>query len=341
MKRLKLSAVGDILMIGPLLASAKRADSNVYDFDPIFERVAPLLRDRDLVIGNLETPLAGREDRYTRKNKRTGFSMFNAPDELAGTLKRSGFHLMTTANNHCLDRGEQGLVRTLQVLDEAGLAHTGTYMDHPGDDNHWIRDMNGIRVGVISYTKGMNRLSLARDKGWMVNRFDQKHPVKLIRHLRRLRTMVDAVIVCVHFGAECRLYPDTAQRCIVDQLLANGADVVLGCHPHVIQPMIRRQGRFATYSLGNFASTRLYRNPHTSCGLILDVNVIKHDNGTIEIEEVQPTLTWTARMQGVKGLHYRIVPIQPIIHAAEPLQSKANRELMLKVARSASARIHG
>jgi poly-gamma-glutamate capsule biosynthesis protein CapA/YwtB (metallophosphatase superfamily) len=339
MSEIKIAAVGDILMIGPILHSAKVKNKDKYDFSSIFEKVAPFLKQNDLVIGNLETPLAGREERYTQKNTRTGMSGFNCPDELAVALRGSGFHLLTTANNHCMDREEEGLARTLEVLDKHRLEHTGTFAADPGDENHWIREVKGIRVGVVSYTKGTNKNPLPENKPWMVNVFNQKKPGKLVEHVRRLRREVDLVIACVHFGKECRPRPTRDQRRIVDQLLKNGAHIVLGCHPHVIQPMFYKNGKFAIYSLSNFASTRLYHNPNTNCGMILQLSVKKQPTGQVNVLNVNSILTWCTRLKTTKGIEYKVLPIRQTLQDSEPAQPKRDRKLMQSIWKKTLKRI--
>jgi poly-gamma-glutamate capsule biosynthesis protein CapA/YwtB (metallophosphatase superfamily) len=339
MSEIKLAAVGDILMIGPILSHAKLQDQDKYDFNPIFEKIVPYLKQADFVIGNQETPLAGREHLYTKKNSRTGFSMFNCPDELASALRNSGFYFLTTANNHCLDRGEVGLTRTLEVLDKHGLMHTGTFATDPGDDNHWIGDVKGIRMGILSYTKTTNGIPLPKNKPWMVNILDTRNPDKLLKHVRRLKHMVDLVIVCIHVGTECHPYPNPSQRRLVKLLLDNGAHIVLGCHPHVIQPMFTLNGKFAIYSLGNFASTRLYDNSNTNCGLILQLTINKGPNNQIKVSNVSLVPTWVTRLKTTNGIRYKILPIQKTIQRPEPQQSGNDRNLMQKIWKATLARL--
>ncbi|MFC5651989.1 CapA family protein [Paenibacillus solisilvae] len=327
----KLAATGDILMIGPLLMSAKQSNENNFAFESIFHNVAPLFKEADLVIGNLETPLAGREAHYTQANPRTGFSMFNCPDELASALKESGFHVLTTANNHCMDRGTKGLARTLQVLDEHGLAHTGTYASDPGDENHLILDIKGIQVGIASYSKGTNKNPLPSDIRWMVNQIDPANHRKTADHIRRLASKVDVVVVCLHIGKECRHVPLTQSRRLVNLLLASGAHIILGHHPHVIQPaFITKDNRFAIYSLGNFISTRLYRNPATNCGVIAQLTVKKETDGKVTVES-SFTPTWSTRLKTASGVKYRILQIHQTLLNPEPGQSPSDRKLMRKV----------
>jgi poly-gamma-glutamate synthesis protein (capsule biosynthesis protein) len=328
---IKLAAVGDILMIGSLLKSARTNDNN-YSFTSIFKNVAPLLKQADLVIGNLETPLAGREAAYTKSNARTGFSMFNCPDELASALKQTGFNVLSTANNHCMDRGVQGLVRTLKILDEHELAHTGTYSSDPGDDNHLILDVKGVKIGIVSYSKGTNKIPLPDGSAWMVNIVDPANHGKIAEHIRKLAGKADVVVVCLHIGKECRHIPLRKSRQLVKLLLDSGAHVVLGNHPHVLQPaFLTKGGRFAIYSLGNFISTRLYRNPATNCGVIVQLTIRKETDGIVKVTDAACIPTWSTRLKTAKGIKYRILPIRAAMLRPEPGQTASDRQLMVKI----------
>ncbi|WP_419876077.1 CapA family protein [Candidatus Pristimantibacillus sp. PTI5] len=328
----KLAATGDILMIGPLLKSAKHLNKNSYSFESVFQNVNPLFKQADLVIGNLETPLAGPEARYTQPNPRTGFTMFNCPDELAPALKESGFHVLTTANNHCMDRGTKGLVRTLEVLDGHGLAHTGTYSSNPGADNHLILDVKGIKVGIASYSKGTNKIPLPSDKAWMVNQIDPSNHKKTAEHVRRLASLADVVVVCLHIGKECRHIPLKHSQRLVNLLMANGAHIILGHHPHVIQPAFAtKDDRFAIYSLGNFISTRLYRKPATNCGVVLQLTVKKETDGRVAVTESNLIPTWSTRLNTANGVKYRILQIHQTLLKPESGQSLSDWKLMRKV----------
>ncbi|MGO4376435.1 CapA family protein, partial [Paenibacillus sp. MCAF20] len=138
---------------------------------PIFAGVAPQLRNNDLLIGNLETTFSGtpgfgsnpnRVGRYELRNKRTGNPLFNCPDELASTLKKTGFHVMTTANNHCADGGMYGLNRTLGILDSLGIKHTGTARSLEESRGQLIMHVKGIDIGILSYTYGTNRMPVSQ-----------------------------------------------------------------------------------------------------------------------------------------------------------------------------------
>lgn len=336
-KEIKIAATGDILMIGELIPSALDPKSGTHSFGAIFDKVAPYLRDADLTIGNLETPLAGTKAPYTRKNRRTGFSMFDCPEELAPALKEAGFDVMTTGNNHCMDRGEQGLLRTLQVLDDNGLAHTGTFANDPGDSPYLIRDVKGIRVGIVSYSKSTNKLPLPEGKRWLVNLVD---PPSILRTVRKLKREVDLVVVCLHFGREYIHVPPAAQRKLVRQLLRRGVHIILGSHPHVLQPTVRtNKGQYAIFSLGNFISTRLHHNAYTNCGVIVQLTVRKEDNGHIGVTKVRHIPTWIARRSAAApgGCKYTIWPMRASLRLPNAGLTSAERRIMRRMDKHAAS----
>lgn len=146
---IKLSFVGDIMCEPRLLNASKTADG--YDFSGVFEHVNPLLQKSDFLIGNLETPIAGENAGYVNS-----LFSFNAPKEFAVAVKEAGFGLVSTANNHCLDRGFEGLIETVKSLDDIGLAHVGTYDSPDQTDRTFYKEINGKTFAVIAYTYGAN-----------------------------------------------------------------------------------------------------------------------------------------------------------------------------------------
>ncbi|WP_079908378.1 CapA family protein [Paenibacillus sp. 32352] len=313
-----IAAVGDFLMKYRLIGSARVTGEKRYSFDDIFEPVAPYLRDADLTIGNLETTFSGPEIGYTvsRRSAKTGWPLFNCPDSFASTLKRLGFDVLTTANNHCMDCGINGLKRTLKVLDSKGLSHTGTFRTHKDSQQLLIKNVKGIKIGILSYTKTTNRIPVPSGQSWAVNRIS---PSKIISDIRRLKSRsVDLIIVCMHFGREYSKYPNEEQKRYFQLLFKHGADIILGAHSHVIQPAIFQESRditgvkkkrYAAYSLGNFVSTRLYGNDHTLTGLINRLHIRKHDDGRVQIVQADFIPTWTRSTKIGGRTAFRVVPL--------------------------------
>ena len=147
---MKITFTGDIMIEPPVLKNAKQKDGS-YDFYPIFEHAQSLLSEADLLVGNLETPLAGEAAGYT-----DDYYCFNAPDSYADAVKKAGFHMLSTANNHTFDRGFEGAERTIRILDEKGIGHHGSFLPDGPHPEAWYTEVNGTKVAVVAYTYGTN-----------------------------------------------------------------------------------------------------------------------------------------------------------------------------------------
>jgi poly-gamma-glutamate synthesis protein (capsule biosynthesis protein) len=265
--------VGDILIHDTTRSYSLQPDGS-YDFKPNFAYARPILSQGDLVIGNLENPLAGKELRFS------GYPNFNAPQELAVDLKDSGFTTVTVANNHSLDRGWAGLETTLKTVRAAGLDYVGAYLDPDDKKRQQIYIYNGLKVGILAYTYGLNgRSGPKKGEEWRLGVIDRE---TIWNDLKAVREEgVDFLIVILHFGEEYQRKPNQAQTSLVSELLVgdpqgglDGPDLILGHHPHVVQPFVQvlaAQGstsQAVMYSLGNFMTSQNY--PYTNLGLILE-----------------------------------------------------------------------
>lgn len=313
MKTVKISAVGDILMWEKQIQAALKA-KNTYSFDYIFKDVAPYLKHADITIGNLETTFSGRELRYQTKHPHRNWPKFNCPDELAGTLKKARFDVLTTANNHCLDRGDVGLQRTLDILDQNKIKHTGTYRSKRESTKDLIVDVNGMKIGILAYTYGTNRHPIPKDKPWAVNVIGKE----MLKRIYAVKKKVDLTIVSLHFGYEFKQFPCRAQRVWAQRCFEHGADIILGAHPHVIQPMKTKwvkdmdgisKNRFVIYSLGNFTSKRMRKNIDTTTGLILNLKLSGNDKGDLGIKGIEYIPTWVQQKDLTRKGFYKLLPM--------------------------------
>lgn len=297
-----IAAVGDLLMKKKMIGSAAREGG----FDPIFSKVKPYLQKADLTIGNLETTFSGNNFR-----EEPGRLLFNTPDEFAATLRNLGFDVVGTANNHCMDGKQSGLIRTLDVLDRHGLRHTGTYRSAQEAHQKLIFNVKGINIGILAYTKGTNGISVLEP--WLVNRINHQ---KIIADVRSLKSRTNFIIACLHFGKEFRTYPDRNQIRLMQLLFKQGVNVVLGAHPHVLHP-IRMfkvkdidgviRNRVAASSLGNFVSSELPRHTARLRGTILMLRVTKNAKGTTDVLKMSNVPTRILQNAGKKNV-YRVVP---------------------------------
>lgn len=332
-QRIEIAAVGDLLMWGEQIASARGSLGN-YDFGLMFQPVAPYLKKADLTIGNLETTMSGRESNYQKRNPKTGYPMFNCPDELASALKKSGFDVLTTANNHCMDRGEAGLRRTLNILGAHQIDHTGTFRSFSESNKLLIKNVKGIRVGILAYTYGTNFIPVPKNQPWLVNLIRVN---KIIRDMQILRNQkADFVIVCLHFGQEFHRFPNQQQKNLVKTLFYHGADLILGAHPHVLQPIVYQKTkdqrglskqRLAIYSLGNFISKKMWNSNHTVSSAILKISVEKDDLGHTRITNYNYIPTWTRRTIKNASAQFQVLPITKLLRTSSFLSHMEKQTL--------------
>lgn len=318
---LRFAIAGDIMVHESQIHAAFDERSKGHDFTPVFAPVAPLFHDADVALANLETTLPGKN--YS------GYPAFGAPDSLVDAIKSAGINILTTANNHCIDKGKAALVRTLRVLDEKGIPHLGTYASQAEYEKQriFVLKKNGISVAMLNYTYGTNEIPTP--KGTVVNRIDKAQVSRDIALAREQQ--VDTVIVFYHFGEEYLNKPDAFQRDMVSHALANGADIVLGGHPHHVQPyeVVQRQHangeerqHLVAYSLGNFVSAQ--RNRYTDGGMVLYFTLVKSqdDDGStrIAITDVHHKLVWVHVGHHAGKKQFHILPIERTLTSPDDLK---------------------
>lgn len=291
-RRIRISAVGDIMLHDYQMERAYRNDTDTFDFSPVFQHVLPYFDEADLLIGNLETVFAGKNKGRSKKcYGYSSFPYFNSPDCFAATLADAGFGWLATANNHTLDSYPEGVVKTLNLLDSLHIRHHGTARDSSEHEELCIIERNGIKVGLCSYTYSLNGIRLSPDQAYLVNEFrnyDTAKVKKMYQTIRRLKQAnVDFTIAYIHCGTEYQRSPNLYQRQLADSLHKIGCDLILMSHPHILQRMAiltskdSLQKSLVAYSLGNFLSSQVRsRNIPKDIGAILEVDVEKNGSGT-------------------------------------------------------------
>lgn len=289
-----MRVVGDIMVHKWQLWAANDTENNTYNFNMQFELIKPFLEDADITLGNLETTFGGEEIGYS------GYPSFNTPDTLANSLKDVGFDLLTTSNNHSMDTNAQGVLRTLNVLDKVGIEHTGTYRSQEEREEIKIKEINNITFAFLSYTYGTNGIPIPKEQPYLVNLIDIDKMKTDIKKAEEL--FPDFIVIGLHFGEEYQKYPNETQKELVDELFNAGADIILGGHPHVVQPMevrkiIRSDGTeetgFVIYSLGNYISSqRTPLDPPRDAGMILNLDFEKIDNQKAALKGISFMPTW-------------------------------------------------
>lgn len=271
---------GDAMQHKSQLENASRG-GGVYDYSETFAEIAPWVQSADYAVVNLETTLGDHNF--------SGFPMFCTPDSYASALKDAGFDLFLNANNHTLDRRDNGLRRTVRVLDSLGVAHTGTYTDAAARNASvpLVRDINGFKVAFLNYTYGTNGIDIHGNV--VVDYIDRK---KMTADIKSARSAgAELVVVLPHWGIEYELTERAPQRELAKFMLDNGADAVIGGHPHVIQPMHRTGDGAVVYSMGNFVSGM--RTTDTRGGAMVSMHIKRDKAGKAVIDGMKYRLVFT------------------------------------------------
>ena len=307
-----LCAIGDIMCHNTQYQDAYNSDSDSYDFSYVFDDISLYTKTADLCIGNLETTFAGKDRGYS------SYPTFNTPDELALNLKKLGLDVLTTANNHRLDKGIDGLNRTIDILNDADISHLGTYKSQEERDTVLIKYVKGLKIAFINYTYETNGITVPSDKTYCVNLIDNDLILKDINSAKEQNA--DIIVAGMHWGTEYNTSPSSSQKETADFLFKNGVDIVLGGHPHVLQPMEKRtvtlddgttKDGFIIYSLGNFMADQNAKN--TKDSIILDLTITKHVDGTVTIDKAEYIPIYLYKDSSSKEKKFKILNIEKSI----------------------------
>ena len=331
--QLRLAVVGDLMVHGPQLRAQLQTDGT-YDFHNNFDFIKPWLQSSDVVVGNLETTFAGSAQGYS------SFPRFNTPDAFGEALRDAGFDGVSTVNNHSIDTGTLGFFRTLMVLEKMGIEVMGT-RSHKTDE-YWslfVHDEIVLGITAVSYEtpraygrRTLNALLIPEELDGLINSFDYHTweedllPVK--EQLEAMKEAgADITAVMIHWGEEYQLRHNRWQETIANELAAAGADLILGSHPHVLQPVrpIQRDPEGPTtwvvYSSGNFISNQRFeilKRHEPEDGAIFFVDLIKNPgNGSVEIKNVSYQPTWVHRYWENNKLVYEILPLAEALKQPE------------------------
>lgn len=297
--------VGDAMQHQAQLDRAKElGEAGSYDYSECFDLIAPAVQAADYAVVNLEVPLGGGKGGYT------GFPCFSAPDAFAVALKEAGFDLFLTANNHTLDRGDAGLRRTLHVLDSLQVDHTGTFHDKAERAKlvPLIREVNGIKIAFLNYTYGTN--GLEPKEGAEVALLDKKAIAGAMQAARQAGA--ELVVVMPHWGVEYVLGENANQRDLAQFMIDEGADLIIGSHPHVIQPMKvvhsdkHDKDVLVVYSLGNFISNM--KTGDTRGGAMVSAVVQRDAEGKASFKSAAYDTFYAAKPDGSARSNFRVIP---------------------------------
>ena len=303
--KLSLLFVGDVMQHGPQINAAYNSATGKYDYTDCFKYVQPIISNANLAIVNFETTLAGLP--YA------GYPAFSAPDEIALGLKNAGFDLLITANNHCLDRTRKGLEQTIKKLNNFGIQHTGTFLnDTMREQNYpFIMVKDGFKLAFLNYTYATNGIEVQSPN--VVNYIDK---AQIIKDLAKAKSMnPDFVIMTMHWGVEYQREQNMEQEDLAKFCFANGADVVVGMHPHVIQPIETvsyvyqnsdKKG-IVCYSLGNYVSNQRAR--YKDGGIMVKLELTKNTKQNItKLTDYSYIPVWVYKQELPKDTNYYVLP---------------------------------
>ena len=293
----RIRAVGDLMVHQTQLDFAKQEDGS-YDFLPQYARIADVLADADYTIANLETTIGRNDNRAW-----SGFPCFSTPESLLDTVRDAGIDFLTLANNHIVDRGFAGLQLTVDNVERYGFDYAGANRTPEEKERAVVVEVNGIHIGMLCYTEMTNGMEKIKGNGAA-----REYGVKYLKDadfdadVRKLRDAGAEVIFALpHWGAEYTQHPIQSVETIAQKLVAAGVDVVIGSHPHMVQPVVwveaetesgeARRGLVA-YSMGNFISNMSKR--HTDYGILLDFSLKERETGGFDVTDVKvmPTFCW-------------------------------------------------
>ena len=305
---LTLMFIGDVMSHMPQVTAAQQEDGT-YDYAPCYRFLAPYIASADICIANMEVPLAGAP--YS------GYPQFSCPDNMMSQLYEAGVDVFLTSNNHTCDKGAKGIRRTIQVMDSLGIPHVGTYLDSVDfqQRNPLIVEKNGFRIAILNYTYGTN--GIPAPNPFIVNLLDSACIARDVARARELKA--DYIIVMPHWGIEYERHQNKKQMGYANYMYDCGADMVIGGHPHVVQPITLENKnqlgvpqRITAYSLGNFVSNQ--RKRYTDGGIIVQCQLVRDTTGIIQITHYEHLPYWVYRGVCQGKFQYHILPAK---HAVE------------------------
>ena len=336
--RITIAAVGDIMVHESQLAGSYDTATKTYDFHPSFAPIAPYLQAADFTVGNFETRTAGGARGYS------GFPLFNTPAPIVQAVKDAGIDLVGAANNHSLDQDYDGLVKTLDTFDVYDLPYVGNYRSAADQKKVFMADVRGVKLAFLDYTEMLSRKTLPADKPWSVNMLGDGSAC--IAEAKAARAQgADLVIAMLHWGEEDQRSQSANQWTIGTRLLKNGVDVVVGSHPHVVQPIAKltvdRGGRpstaYVAYSLGNFLSNQTWQ--YSDSGIVLYVDIEKDDEGA-RVTGIRYLPVYVEKQPVAGQDQWRVVPVLPGVEPVTDVPlSTASRARMAQVWEEVKAQV--
>ncbi|HOU02259.1 MAG TPA: CapA family protein [Bacteroidales bacterium] len=284
-EKITLLFIGDIMGHDTQIWSAENRETRQYDYNDVFDYIRSEISETDLSFANLEVTLAGPPYK--------GYPQFSSPAALAVACRNAGVDCLVTANNHSIDRGLDGINRTIMRLDSIGMPHTGTFVNSSARDSlqPLILKSNGISLALLNYTYGTNGIRIPEPA--IVNMLNKDLISSDIEKAKLKKP--DIIVLSLHWGTEYDTIPSREQALLADYFFSKGVDLIIGSHPHVLQKMVwyrngeTHAGKALVYSLGNFVSNQ--RKPKTDGGAMVRIEMTRQ-GGSFKVSESGYYLTW-------------------------------------------------
>lgn len=312
-KAILLSA-GDCVLHKAFQESAYLKDEKRYDFYDIFSSIEPYVSQADYSLISFESAATNKRNDYT------GYPLFNCPPEIFDAFKATGFDMVNNSNNHQLDRKVAGMLETRDNIHARSLDVLGAYDGE--EPRYLIKDLNGIKVGIMAYTYSCNANELALTEAQRYKHIALIDEARIKKELLELEKLVDTTVVCMHWGEEYSQKPSEKQKKLARDMVSWGADVILGSHPHVVQPseMIEFGGeqKYVIYSMGNFVSNQrrgasgypLTHKELAEDGMLVQVEFIKEPaTGKTTIQSINHIPTWLWRYEKSGAFKFKVIPV--------------------------------
>ena len=299
--KLSLVMVGDALLHSSVYNDAYK--NGVYDFSSQLEYIKPIIQKYDLAFYNQESILGGTSIGLS------DYPTFNSPQEFGDAMVDAGFNLVSLANNHTLDRGEKAVLNSCEYWKTKDVLTAGSYTSFEEANEIKIKEKNGIKYTLLSYTYGTNGIPVPSGKEYLVNLYSDE---KAKEDIEKVKDKVDIILVSMHWGTEYQTEPTEEQKRQANYLSSLGVDIIIGTHPHIIEPITYINDTLVIYSLGNFISAQSTNNDYnTMVELMTSVDIIKEKKDgevTIKLDNLNNELLYNYYHKGSRWTNFKVIP---------------------------------
>lgn len=299
--KISLVMVGDGLIHSSVYNDAYT--DGVYDFKSQIELIKPIVQNYDLAFYNQETILGGTEIGLS------DYPTFNSPWEFGDAMIDAGFNIVNLASNHTMDRGETAILKSCEYWKDKDVLTAGSYCSKEEAEKIIIKEKNGIKYTMLAYTYGTNGISVPSGKEYLVNLYSDE---KVKADIEKVRDKVDLLLVSMHWGTEYMSEPTEEQKREAEYLSKLGVDIIIGTHPHVIEPVTYIDNTLVIYSLGNFISAQSTNNDYnTMVELMTSVDITKTTKGkksNIKLENLNNELLYNYYKKDSKWYDFKVIP---------------------------------